>query len=737
VLWKVILIYLQELYHLQKADRPIGMALEVEHLNELCEACRNIFDTAERQLQDEDEEPAVEADFNSAAVWISNATVTNCCHLCTLLFHNADLPESNRHWNHLQESGKPLRVVIQKATFGSESTDLGKASDYVLVEVSGLGKARITLRRGMYMEDHCSSSALPDAAWVDEIAVKYEQSALSRNFTLQTADQITHWLENCSKSHIQCAHSVLTATAPSSIEGLPTRLLDVGVVNRSTGSLVDVESYSIEKMPYLRLRASNTLASDTKYLTLSHRWSKSPPLILNKQTLVPFHDLIPLSSTPSREVLTFKHAIQATRCLGFRYIWIDTLCINQDDDHEKLKEIAQMGQIYSRSILNLSATDSSSGSDGLFREINSLFFLPCRRRISSCNAKAKVFEELVAYTDSFPRQIDNGPLSSRGWVFQERVLAPRVVHFAADGVYWECASLRAAEGTPFLTSRFKNRFKKLHTIDFLDPASSQKFQEIWEGLVSAYSKTFLSFPQDKLVAMSAIARRMCQLRRLKENDYIAGLWRPNFHRQLLWEVSRAKESEKAVLTYLAPSWSWASITAKSVDWNRPSDGDPVAEIVSLDLSPKTSDPFGEIAAGSIRLRGPVCKAAVAFYRSSDDPSHEVWVSASDIDQTSLFNESWDVMPVDDAGTWKHGNPPGQVHLIWIQKTDGIDAPTMSGLMLKPVSGICGQYTRVGIFHKGRWNRPPNELEQLFRARILQPHEYLECDDSGTYTIEII
>ena len=69
---------------------------------------------------------------------------------------------------------------------------------------------------------------------------------------------------------------------------------------------------------------------------------------------------------------TLRHALQVTRCLDFRYLWIDALCMNQEDEQDKQHEISFMGEIYAGSELNIAATAASSESDGLFHERNSM-----------------------------------------------------------------------------------------------------------------------------------------------------------------------------------------------------------------------------------------------------------------------------------------------------------------------------------------------------------------------------
>lgn len=126
---------------------------------------------------------------------------------------------------------------------------------------------------------------------------------------------LKHWMENCQASHTDC---------PPSDHPLPTRVLDVTT-----------------NPPKLVITA-NLSQKEEKYIALSHCWGPSQPLRTLKMNIGLHQDGIDLSSMPQ----TFKDAVAVTRYLGMRYIWIDSLCIVQDDVLDWECEAARMADVY-------------------------------------------------------------------------------------------------------------------------------------------------------------------------------------------------------------------------------------------------------------------------------------------------------------------------------------------------------------------------------------------------------
>lgn len=132
------------------------------------------------------------------------------------------------------------------------------------------------------------------------------------------------------------------------------------------GRAKDLTKISAEAMPNVRVCSTRSLQPNIDYFTLSHRWDSPPSIPLTNDSLAAFPTEIPFHLLCKPGAKVFRDAIAVVRALGHRYLWIDSLCINQDDEVEKASEIAFMDQIYANALANISATGAARGSDGLF-----------------------------------------------------------------------------------------------------------------------------------------------------------------------------------------------------------------------------------------------------------------------------------------------------------------------------------------------------------------------------------
>ena len=237
------------------------------------------------------------------------------------------------------------------------------------------------------------------------------------------------------------------------IPRLLKRVLDVGVSHVQNVQPQQPDKISAAPSSNIRLCDAKTLSAGVQYVTLSHcwgyhptvAWGRHPAITLTNDLLDAFYMDVPLFGNTSPESLTFKHAVRVVRDLGYQYLWIDALCINQDDPEEKALQISIMDDIYSNAAFNVSATASSSGSGGLIHSKHPLSTEPVR---SSIRLPSGEEGEMIIYANRWRQEIDEGSVNSRAWVFQERILAPHVVHFTRDQIFWECASMKAAQSFP-------------------------------------------------------------------------------------------------------------------------------------------------------------------------------------------------------------------------------------------------------------------------------------------------
>jgi hypothetical protein len=350
-----------------------------------------------------------------------------------------------------------------------------------------------------------------------------------------------------------------------------------------------------------RLRVEDKPLEDRKqrprgqYVTLSHRWGKAKFPQLTNDTLKDFQKGIALSSLP----LTFRQAIKFARRLSpsIRYIWIDSLCIIQDDKDDWDYESVQMYSVYRNSYCNISATAASDSSQGLHFARNPQHLWEDEINLNTEGIPRPLderipkrflgFEPLIRRckiqdASFWDRQLDNAPINRRAWVLQERLLAPRVLHFCKDQIAWECSHIDAAESYPHGISHMelgastvgeRKRLKALMSGDYdsniralgrIDTAYAA--HENWKRIVERYSATSLTNPKDKLIALAGIAE-LTSKRMDDRWEYVAGLWEKYLASQLLWYVEPKYQDEQFKYPqrrsdcWRAPSFSWAALDA--------------------------------------------------------------------------------------------------------------------------------------------------------------------------------
>ncbi|CAH0045529.1 unnamed protein product [Clonostachys solani] len=267
---------------------------------------------------------------------------------------------------------------------------------------------------------------------------------------------------------------------------------------------------------------------------------------------------------------TFQDAIVIARKLSVRYLWIDALCIIQDSMEDVQRQIPLMERIYSQSAVNIAASASADPHGGLFRAREPAAVIPglvspqLHSGVSE-NEKYYIFDR--KYWD---RQISNGPLHRRGWVFQERLLAPRVIYFSKQQVFWECFTENKCEAFPY-------GIPKHHSIKRLEPLWEMvalnrgktpldrqdmpgPLLDLWGRLVREYSNCVLTNSNDKLAALLGIVGLFATT---TGDQYLAGMWRSSLLEQLCWWVDQPgiKGTTTTTGTYCAPSWSWASLSS--------------------------------------------------------------------------------------------------------------------------------------------------------------------------------
>ncbi|KAH7363868.1 heterokaryon incompatibility protein-domain-containing protein [Rhexocercosporidium sp. MPI-PUGE-AT-0058] len=333
-----------------------------------------------------------------------------------------------------------------------------------------------------------------------------------------------HVLSEFAKKHMDVCMGDHPICSTNDRNSRPTRVLDVGI--DATGQDIVLST----------LEDDNAL-----YITLSHCWGDNSSMLTTTSKTIAQHNLgIPFAELPK----TFQDAVEITRRLGFRYLWIDSLCIVQDDKEDWEIESGKMAAIYRESCLTIAATASADSSGGLFfsrwtsvrkhdqyRKVNVETF-EYHRTFAGTNfvvyarLKLRNGHEVIVHRYSAENP---APLLSRAWAYQERMLAPRILHVHMEELFWECQNDTLCECGEFrwgqeLTKQpayndslsLKGKIACVMAPEVL----AEDVHRLWFDIVQEYSQLALTKESDRLPALSGLASLLSQKLR---TPYLAGL----------------------------------------------------------------------------------------------------------------------------------------------------------------------------------------------------------------------
>lgn len=242
-------------------------------------------------------------------------------------------------------------------------------------------------------------------------------------------------VKSCEKNHENCQNFFVRS---EQTRFRPKRLLDVG------------DSTNVRLVETSELSAAETV----EYVALSHCWGKNGiSHILKVENLADLKTSIEVTQLAKN----FQHAISITRGMSVRYLWIDSLCIIQNSIEDLQCETDTMGLLYANALCTISATSSPDSSGGLFFPTEP-FLGDCSLRCQGSMSLIATFPgtQETALAELFHQRVDRpepgiASLTTRGWAFQERVLASRVLHFCNGVVLFECNTLQASSSQRYAT----------------------------------------------------------------------------------------------------------------------------------------------------------------------------------------------------------------------------------------------------------------------------------------------
>ncbi|KAH7145455.1 heterokaryon incompatibility protein-domain-containing protein [Dactylonectria estremocensis] len=342
---------------------------------------------------------------------------------------------------------------------------------------------------------------------------------------------IKAWVARCESDHGSLGCGTVRSRT------LPARLIEI--------------STTIDKA---RLISVSSLGQVPEFVALSYCWGLTGNLQTLSSTLAQMEECIPDNALP----LTVKQAFEMVKALGFRYLWVDALCIVQDDKADWQREARKMGAVYSNATLVIAAMASRATQDGLYSKLD------------DASLTDDIFHSVMLACRTMPRKQwedfiqKDLPLLCRGWGFQERLLARRIVHFTPAELVWECKGdvwCRCGNINKFHSTGGKINSMSAAFWHCVDNPTLDRVRPMWRECVKTFSRRSLTMLNDRGFAITGVAELLrgpgCA------DLYISGHWKDALPFDLLWRCDLSttlrKQKERK------PSWSWVSVDC-GINW---------------------------------------------------------------------------------------------------------------------------------------------------------------------------
>ncbi|KAI1139658.1 HET-domain-containing protein [Hypoxylon sp. FL0543] len=384
---------------------------------------------------------------------------------------------------------------------------------------------------------------------------------------------------SCQGAHRECRRQ-----GEDTIDNLGPELIDPNSIPSRLLQLVTKDSALHVKLVGRDLPSAipKETVSRQGFAILSYCWGVQQPVQLTRDSINRLGDGIPIAELPK----TLHDAAWYTNEVGLEYLWIDALCIMQDDFEDKLHEVPRMELYYGHSTVTICAASAARCSDGFLgsREEDPTNYSvgPIKLRVETSTG-APGYVQAVGEADHFNSKRPQEPITLRGWTLQESLLSRRILIFSSRQLYFTCTVANASCGgferklKSRTTASFGSQVDGIHTLSGL---RYYPIRNIWHIIISEYTRRHLGFSADKLPAVSALASSLPRMAKERNQtmEYLAGLvvyvsdevdtdtdWRA----ELLWTVDRMESTR--YIPGRGPSFSWCSVDGPIELWslNRP------------------------------------------------------------------------------------------------------------------------------------------------------------------------
>ena len=307
-----------------------------------------------------------------------------------------------------------------------------------------------------------------------------------------------------------------------------------------------------------------------RYVALSYVWGSSGQLRSVLSNVEELQEPGSLDCADRRFTVprTVQDAMIVVTHLQEQYLWVDALCIVQDDESKKQDQLNNMASIYAEATVTIIAKDGHDSSFGLRGVWGSI-----RRDLNQDVFKLVNNREAVVHRWTVDKKPT--PWGSRGWTFQEELFSPRKLIFEGKTVRWECSSATWHEDHDYNTTDECNDPDEDRVIraSALFEEEGPRIEEYGQ-LLGVYNKRQFTYSADSLNAFAGI---MFTLTRAFRGGFLCGLPVMFFDRALLWQpketICRRSPNEDGNQDTIPPSWSWAGWKGDidTTDWKHAAD----------------------------------------------------------------------------------------------------------------------------------------------------------------------
>ena len=387
------------------------------------------------------------------------------------------------------------------------------------------------------------------------------------------------------------------------------------------------------------------------------------------------------------------------RAIGIQWLWVDVLCIVQDDPQDKLEQVKTMGEVYRSATLTIVPAFSLGSDEGFLSDTSEYVTLPFQTFHKNTSSDRQGSLCLVKKQPDAP----NFPIESRGWTMQERLLSTRLLFFPPGRIDWVCrqSHLFVGSSSTYSVNLIADSVtSKNRSLEKLNPICSDMDTDVdeqirrWYTLSWEFSGRTLSDPLDRLPALAGVAK---ELRQKFPGiwDYVAGLWTTNLAQQLLWRIDG--QTQWRLNKFIRPSWSWVSTESLfTLPTCATSPADIRLEILDYEIQhDASSDRYGSLLAASLIVSGRLKTAQ--------------WnISTQRIDSPNELSLTGNTKTVADSMEYASQGPLAgrsvsvycleiQDARYWARRIKTEYGPTFTGLLLFKYPGAQSTYHRAGLF----------------------------------------